>query len=263
MAFNAQLPDYFRQFDATGGQLLDGFMDQANPAENPLAAQTPGEIASAGQGELSQLQSQISDLISGSAGKASAATLPASVAANPTPTLTSTATIPSGLSTAPTPGPVTTTTTPATTPATTSATSPVATSATTPITTPAASSDPNYLQHFYQAQLLAEPGQIAPHDPSASGGTGPYSPGGSMYGIAPSPSNTTNSGDPNDVYSDAAFEASGHPPSWYTVGATTWQDVRDSMSLREGGTNSAGQTQIELNLISQLAEAANRAGSHY
>ena len=114
MAFNAQLPNYFRQFDATGGQLLDGFMGQSDPAMNPLAAQTPGEIASAGQSQLSDLQSQISQLISGSAGQASAATLPASLAANPTPALTSTATLPAGLSTPPTPGPVTTTINPVT-----------------------------------------------------------------------------------------------------------------------------------------------------
>jgi hypothetical protein len=112
MAFNAQLPNYFRQFDATGGQLLDGFVDQSNPAMNPLAAQTQSEVASAGQSELSQLQSQISDLVSGSASQASAATLPASLAANTTPALTSTATLPTGISTAPTPGPVTTATHP-------------------------------------------------------------------------------------------------------------------------------------------------------
>jgi hypothetical protein len=112
MAFNAQLPNYFRQFDATGGQLLDGFMDQAGPAQNPLAAQTQSEVASAGQSELSQLQSQISDLISSSAGQASAATLPSSLAANPTPALTSTATLPAGLSTPATPGQITTTTNP-------------------------------------------------------------------------------------------------------------------------------------------------------
>jgi hypothetical protein len=110
MALNAQLPNYFSQFDLTGGGLLDASANQSNPAVNPLAVQTQGQSASAGQSEISQLQSQISDLISGSAGQASAAALPSSISANTTPALTSTATLPDGLSTPATPGPVTTTT---------------------------------------------------------------------------------------------------------------------------------------------------------
>lgn len=113
MAWNAApLPSYFRQFDLSGGQLSSDMSDPMAGTGDPLAAQTPGMLANDTQSQLSQLQNQISQLISGSASQSTAATLPASLTANTTPASTSLATLPAGLSTSPTPGPTTTTTIP-------------------------------------------------------------------------------------------------------------------------------------------------------
>jgi len=110
MAWNAQLPSYFNQFDATGGSLVATVPDQVGAQQNPLAAKTPAEIAASTQDQLAQLQSQMSSAVGASAGAIAPGTT-ASVA-NTTPALTSTASIPASLGLTPaTPGAGTTTTT--------------------------------------------------------------------------------------------------------------------------------------------------------
>src|ERR1035437_1471379 len=108
MAWNAQLPDYFKQFDATGGSLSVNVPDTMGTQSNPLASSMSDQLQNQNQSQLSELQNQISQLM----GSSSSAIAPAAAPANTTPTLTSNAAIPSSLSLTPsTPGAGTTTTT--------------------------------------------------------------------------------------------------------------------------------------------------------
>ena len=73
-----------------------------------------------------------------------------------------------------------------------------------------------------------------------------------------SPSTTGSSSDQTALQQ---LQSSGLPPSWYTAGATTYQQVLDSQNLLAGGTNSAGQTQDDLNYAQQMTEWNETGGA--